>query len=673
MIIEHIKLINYRQYKELTIPLGVAGGNRNISIIEGDTGAGKSTLFNAITWCLYGKETLMVEKSKGLPLINTETLFHMKDGENSSVEVEIQLVSNDDSRRYKIKRTAWLQKNSDGSAEIINDKYLSNQSDGSKLELFVHHKKAGKDVRGEFREPERRINQLLPEKINEYFFFDGERLDGYFKDTSGEKIREAVFKISQLELIDRMIHRIDTAKGTFTKTSKDLTPKVKVLREQKEEFLKTQEELVKDRDKHIEARKIALANRNEINKYLRESGVENVSKRAEERDKLNADMSELEEEFTSIDEEHIRFLMETAPMIFMYNASAFSSELIGKRKESGELPPRYRKSFLEGLLKEKECICGTKFTKDDKLWKRLESVMESCDDTDEICAEIIELGGNLQELKSSIHKFKKQNPSYVDRLNKKETQITEKNKRLKEIQEEIKGCDIEKIRAFEEKLEAFDSELCRVDEKIGELKTQIKGAGDRISRIESDITEEVKKESKLSEIKKIYLFCEKALDIAQGVKEAIMEETRKEIEERTKEQFLDIIWKKENYKDVKISDNYTIMVYDQEGRPALATLSAGEREALALSLMAALNEVSGFDVPIVIDTPLGRIAQKQRMNIADCLPKLFNRTQVTLLVTDTEYTPEVRDRLKKFIWKEYKIAFHEGKHGSEAEVLSYEK
>ena len=64
---------------------------------------------------------------------------------------------------------------------------------------------------------------------------------------------------------------------------------------------------------------------------------------------------------------------------------------------------------------------------------------------------------------------------------------------------------------------------------------------------------------------------------------------------------------------------------------------------LALSFMAALRKITGFGFPLVIDTPLGRVSGEPRYNIARLLPEFLKGTQVTLLVTDSEYMAEIQD------------------------------
>ena len=54
MRLEHICIHNYRLYQDTFIDF--SNDNSNISIIRGNSAVGKTTLLNAISWCLYEKE-----------------------------------------------------------------------------------------------------------------------------------------------------------------------------------------------------------------------------------------------------------------------------------------------------------------------------------------------------------------------------------------------------------------------------------------------------------------------------------------------------------------------------------------------------------------------------------------------------------------------------------------
>jgi DNA sulfur modification protein DndD len=191
----------------------------------------------------------------------------------------------------------------------------------------------------------------------------------------------------------------------------------------------------------------------------------------------------------------------------------------------------------------------------------------------------------------------------------------------------------------------------------------------RIIKIrKKELTREIRKEEKQDALVEKMDFCQSGIDCAEEIKNRIMKEVKVEIEQRASEQFLALIWKKDTFKGVVIDEEYNVKVPHVSGREALGTLSAGERQVCALSFMAALNSVSGFVVPIIIDTPLARISSKPRVNIATYLPTYLEGTQVTLLVTEEEYTPEVREALDKRVGKSYKIEVEEKERGNLAEV-----
>jgi DNA sulfur modification protein DndD len=187
--------------------------------------------------------------------------------------------------------------------------------------------------------------------------------------------------------------------------------------------------------------------------------------------------------------------------------------------------------------------------------------------------------------------------------------------------------------------------------------------------MEKERNKELRNQTKYRELVANLDFCEDALAVATGAKEKVMEDVRREIEQQTREHFLNMIWKEKTYANVEIGDDYNVSVKHVSGCESIGTLSAGERQVLALSFVAALNNVSGFDAPLIIDTPLGRISSEPRTRIAKALPSCFPNRQVILLMTDEEYTPMVRDALKDHVSKEFSIKFTEYKDGSDAKVI----
>jgi DNA sulfur modification protein DndD len=101
----------------------------------------------------------------------------------------------------------------------------------------------------------------------------------------------------------------------------------------------------------------------------------------------------------------------------------------------------------------------------------------------------------------------------------------------------------------------------------------------------------------------------------------------------------------------------TVELAGHDGRTLSAQeLSAGERQLLAVALLWGLARASGQPLPVVIDTPLGRLDGSHRQHL---LERYFPRAshQVILLATDTEIDEEAYQRLLPHIGRVYRLEF----------------
>lgn len=93
--ISRIEFINYRQYGTGSLVFSHSAKYELTAFIARN-GTGKTTLLNALTWCLYGKEKLLdvrqtdkkVGADESLPLLNTKVLNDSAVGENVKVGVQ---------------------------------------------------------------------------------------------------------------------------------------------------------------------------------------------------------------------------------------------------------------------------------------------------------------------------------------------------------------------------------------------------------------------------------------------------------------------------------------------------------------------------------------------------------------------------------------------------------
>lgn len=91
-------------------------------------------------------------------------------------------------------------------------------------------------------------------------------------------------------------------------------------------------------------------------------------------------------------------------------------------------------------------------------------------------------------------------------------------------------------------------------------------------------------------------------------------------------------------------------------------LSAGERQLLAVALLWGLGRASGQPLPIIIDTPLGRLDSSHRTHLSErYFPSASH--QVLLLSTDEEITPVYWKRLRRHVARSYTLV-HDDQMGS---------
>lgn len=132
-------------------------------------------------------------------------------------------------------------------------------------------------------------------------------------------------------------------------------------------------------------------------------------------------------------------------------------------------------------------------------------------------------------------------------------------------------------------------------------------------------------------------------DYFRTIKNHITTNMRKEIQTMTWNIFDSKIWKRNTFGKIIIGDSYDISVYNKEGALMTGSLSATEQMALAYAFTLAIHQVSGKNCPLVIDSPLGRVSDDNRENMAKALLEVSKEKQIIMLFTSDEYSDSVKN------------------------------
>jgi len=647
MRIKTIELFNYRPYKGLNTVEFEEDDIKNFTIIQGINGAGKSNLINAITWCLYEIEEHLKEeaKEKMLPLINLSALEEIKNGER--VGAYIKIVIDSDEEAFQITREIFGGKRANGEIYI----------DVDSKPLQVMYLQKGKRDWYQSPNPKFMVNRILPKDVRNFFFLDGEQLRQFFSNTK-QNVENAILDVSQISVLEEASERVNKLKRGINAEMGEEMPELNKISNEIEKLTtleKSATKHIKDLNKEVKELDNEI---DKLGKQLSESGKDKVAGLQKEREEIQTRIKRNNGEYKRLIEEIRDQLITHGPAIYLAETIEKTLDIAEQLEKKGEIPPLIDPRGVQRILKTNKCICGTDVKSGEKR-DRIQKLL-TLYKLGPIATQIIEGRTRLSIKDHDATNFISSINKKYHRLTEVEDDTRDVNKRLKEISDDILGLEgIEDLtRKLEIEIRKKKGERDSKQMEIGKYQGEKLRLENDLKKKEKEQTTVAKAKGKYDELIKKKEFCQNAENVLETVRSTLIEKIRERIESNTKKYFFELVTEKKGiYKDVKILDNYEISVLHKSGYEAIGTLSAGESLLLALSFVSALRDESGFKAPVFIDTPLGKISAEYRNNVSKLLPEFLKRIQVCLLVTDTEYTDDVKRVLKKHVSKECKLEF----------------
>jgi len=254
--------------------------------------------------------------------------------------------------------------------------------------------------------------------------------------------------------------------------------------------------------------------------------------------------------------------------------------------------------------------------------------------------------GSLEVAVDEVDAFK----SKLDEIKQKEIDIaarkTAAEKRLTEIAAALSNFENVSGQVNVSEVESKRSDLIYkiniANQAIGAAKVTIQTCENELQAIEEKRSAALKKMGEHEDIRKQVAVIEMLHSHFKRIKSSIMDAMKREIEETTWGFFDRMIWKKNTFGSLAISDSYDISVYNRDGAEMTGSLSATEQMALAYAFTLAIHKASGKNCPLVIDSPLGRVSDTNRENMAAALKEVSKTKQIIMLFTPDEYSEEVR-------------------------------
>ena len=681
-----VEIENYRQYYGHH-KIEFTSREDGFTVIFGYNGEGKSNFLNAINWCLYKDEphgmgdeiTEHQNDNKALPIINSRCIKEKKEETRADVKVDIWIQKGD--TVYSITRTLGILKHKLEFMKLASGKeemLLKDDLTGDRvpkgcevlpppLSKFVVTKKGPNDSDFEdtirWSTPENIVKEILPSTLSRYFLLDGEFLQAFWKRT--KNIREGIEQISQMHLISGTSENIQSCmmiptKG-FSKDTDDYTNKIKAFDRFENSKDDEGNELFTDEPRHKDdpeeedlyyhstgkpriqdiADDIDRINNQvtNITADLKAMGGKGETNLKEKWGKLEVECGELETKYTEAGNTFLFNLITKGPQIMLKGAIQTSVDIIDKEIDLGGLPVKYKRIFAETLLEKKKCVCQEDLGPNDERTKHVEDFKKGLvgkEDKDDGAV----LGYDYKKFfLNDYEKFCKDNfetprsvhSKALDDYNKLDQELSG----VKTLYANAGGDEGEKLLQKQEDLLERVKKLNQWKTKTEtELHVNSKARGE-VKRVLEKALDKNKRSRKAAHELKIW---DKIAIALEKVYDGLKDEIREYVQDQTWKNYQSLLANDSEFESFDIQPDYTVHLLDKHSTNKARNLSAGQSLLMTIAFVAAIREPTGYRFPLVVDSPSGKIDGPNSHNVGMCLPDFLPDAQLTLLVTNKEYT-----------------------------------
>lgn len=642
MRIQSIELENFRQFQNEKIEFAT-GKIKNVTLIMGDNGAGKTSLAQAFFWCLYGTVSFQDKV-----LLNRNKLNYLTPGKSATVVVRLFLDHNQ--RHYTIIRSQeYYMGNKD--VTVKNSEINIKVTDIHGNTSWVGSNKSNPLARAQAIESE--INDILPKELSRYFFFDGEKIESLSKEiSSGKKSNsfvEAVNSLTGLKAIQKAIEHLNpnlskSVIGQFN--AEYISGGSEKVKELTVEITDAKSKLANNIDRCEEIKKEKQCNSDFILKYS------NEIKMFEEAAKLQISKELCEKnirDFTEYKYNHLQRLFSD----FSKNLHRFASEkmvrdalvTINNSDVKGKDIPNMHANTINYLLDRGVCICGTPLKKGSEHYKCMEALLEYLPPHSLGVA----VGNFVQRAKErnqgEFNLLDSLKMSY-EQIGEEERRIEDKKEELAAISQKLSGEDVrERARELNGMInvcklnnQKLDREYFRLVQQQGELGIIIKNAENERSNLALKDKNNIKIEISRNYAQAIYEYLSKQYSSKEQI---VKDKLQKYINDNFKKFFNGDI-------SLSIDAKYSIKVVVTGKVNSLET-STGQGIAVIFAFLAAVikiakeNDENADTYPIVMDAPLSTLDKERIKSVCVTLPSIADQVIVFIKDTDGEVAEQNLD------------------------------
>jgi DNA sulfur modification protein DndD len=650
LVVHNVGVFGGRHTFTLTPP----SPDKPVTLIGALNGGGKTTFLDAIHLVLFGPLARTTSRGNGSYPQYLRRLIHngVSPEDGATIELAFHIVEQGEPRHYRVCRS-WTGAGS-GARERL-DVFVDNRRDATLSQQWAE-----------------RVDVFVPRGVAELFFFDGEKIETLAElDNAREVLRTAIGSLLGLDLVDRLAADLTIVERNH-KTSQAPPATQKMLEAQRKKLARVREAKESAKDRVAEAREAV----ERAEKVLHDIEV----KIQLEGGELFGRSRELE-----ATQQH---LAKSAKDLDVRLADA----------AGGSLPLQLVRDQLSALTERAEVELDQARERD---------VADLLTARDRETIEQLQQHGAAEEAVQAVQSFLSKDRR--SRRRRSRTRIVDLKEDAVVALRHLLGSglddEITAVRDLIEQRQTIQGDLEDVirgmesvptEEALAELHQQrndahraVAAASQAFSQAQADVDAAATDEGAVE--RQLSTFLDQAAEEfaaaddsrrlsehSQRVRTTLAkfrhEAIRRNVD-RIQKLILDSLQRlaRKNRLITDISINpvtFDVELHGRDGTVLLPQqLSAGERQLLAISMLWGLAQASGRPLPVVIDTPLGRLDGIHRNHLVErYFPQASH--QVILLSTDQEIDEAAWHKLRKHVGHTYQLT-HDTASGATSAQTGY--
>ena len=656
MILTELEMHNFGVYAGIhRIPLDPPDTGQPIVLFGGLNGAGKTTILEAVQLVLFGKRA-QISKREGLSYEDylQRCIHHsVPESEGAGVRLRFRLRTQGDIRSIQINRT-WRRTRS-GIREV-HEAYMGAHGEERFHDFLTDHW-------AEY------IDEVVPLGIAPLFFFDADRIEGFSDlSNSAELIRTAVHGLLGLDLVDRLMLDLEILEGRkVSKMNNDAYGEA--LGDAGEVVFKVEQNLADARERvsSIEVRLDEIVMRLEKveNRFRKEGGELYV-----ERASLETELRHIVDTISATEDELRTLAAGEAPLLLVVPL------LLGIQDRDMNDQERELSIALDSSLEERDEEFMRFLSSYPRVSKtlvgRVQAYLESDRSTRVDKGDILSIFNLSREghhhLKVCLQEQTLESTRQA--IEKLLTSLDNLADRRNDIERKLQGVPGEEVirsllrerGELHSKKAEMERNLLRAREEQDRLSREL----DAARRQQAAVQKKAASEKWADEAaRRVVHFSMRSRGQLGEFRERILERNIRRIERMILESFQQLLRKRGLVHDIEIDpQTLSLRLYGDAGQTLHSDrLSAGERQLLAVSLLWGLARASHRMLPMIVDTPLGRLDSIHREHLVQrYFP--YASHQVLLLSTDEEINEAHLERLSDHIGRSYHLHYNEKAGGT---------